>query len=145
MILRIENVRQKISCFFWSSTNNASNLKLNKNHIHLTPSCWKGINAATRFWSTELRLMLLVDISCKVPGVVFRNVDVTALGNPSTITWAGKDFTAFTVKKSYNRLKWNSAMSKNHWSAFFISCKTVFTFKRMILDLLSMLEQLSGC
>ena len=43
--------------------------------------------------------MVVVDNSCKVPGVVFRNVDVTALGSPSTMTWAGNDCTAFTVRE----------------------------------------------
>lgn len=46
--------------------------------------------------------MLVVDNSCKVPGVVFRNVDVTALGSPSTKTWAGNDCTAFTARELYD-------------------------------------------
>ena len=45
--------------------------------------------------------MLVVDNSCKVPGVVFRNVDVTALGSPSTMTWAGNDCTAFTERERH--------------------------------------------
>lgn len=43
--------------------------------------------------------MLVVGNSCKVPGVPFRNVDITALGSPSTMTWAGNDCTAFTVRE----------------------------------------------
>ena len=58
---------------------------------YLTPSCWKGINALTSLKSTEFKLISLVDISFRVPGVVLRNVDVTALGNPSTITCADND------------------------------------------------------
>lgn len=46
--------------------------------------------------------MLVVDNSCKAPGVVFRNVDVTALGSPSTMTWAGNDCTAFTARELYD-------------------------------------------
>ena len=64
---------------------------------YLTPCRWNGISASTSLKSTEFRLISLVDNSFKMPGVALRNVEITAFGSPSTVTWVDKVLTACTI------------------------------------------------